>query len=338
MYIKRYSIAAILLIGLVGWYVFAFVTHESMSIDVFGIHLPSLTIALWVIAPLVLLYVFSVFHISFYSMMGNFKLRKYEKDYEKIIDSIVEAYLGKKERNHIFKTDRYRLLGSLVDNTVLFPNQNLSVETTNTKINNVVKLIENIKNGEVVDLKQYGLLSSNAMVIQNERNKYKKGDLKADDILAHQAKYDKVLCNEVYIDYCKKAPLASIEKYKSFMCKESLFLVLGRINAVDFTLEASNEAIISLLKSVTLDKKDYLKVSATLGVGMIPEQRMKLFESIIENNEDATDAYLYTLFDLELLAPADELLENTQPDEYLNFKAYRALKECNKNFNINLFV
>jgi len=39
-----------------------------------------------------------------------------------------------------------------------------------------------------------------------------------------------------------------------------------------------------------------------------------------------------------LLAPADEILENSQDDEYVNFKAYRALKACNKNFNINLFV
>ncbi len=89
---------------------------------------------------------------------------------------------------------------------------------------------------------------------------------------------------------------------------------------------------------VKLDEKELIKASTMLAIGMIPEQRMKLFETISETNEEAMGAYLYTLFDLELLAPADEILDNTQPDEYLRFKAFRALKESNKNFNINLFV
>ena len=71
---------------------------------------------------------------------------------------------------------------------------------------------------------------------------------------------------------------------------------------------------------------------------MIPEQRIKLFETLSENNEEALGAYLFTLFDLEMIAPADELLQGTQPNEYLNFKSYRALKDCGKNFNIELFV
>jgi hypothetical protein len=57
-----------------------------------------------------------------------------------------------------------------------------------------------------------------------------------------------------------------------------------------------------------------------------------------DENDEAMEAYLYTLFDLEMIAPADAILEISQPDEFLNFKAYRALKENNKHFNINLFI
>ena len=96
MYIKRYTIASLILIVLVGWYVYSFVTQDSISIEVFGIYLPSLSIAMWVTVPLILLYIASVFHMSFYSLLGSLKLRKYEKDYEKIVDAIIDAYLGKK--------------------------------------------------------------------------------------------------------------------------------------------------------------------------------------------------------------------------------------------------
>ncbi len=338
MYIKRYTIAAFMFIILTGWYVYAFITQDSMSLDFFGVPLPSLSIALWVAIPMVLLYLASTFHMAFYSLMGSFKLRKYEKDYDKLIDAIIEAYLGKENRNHIFKTSRYKLLGKLVDNTVLFPSQGLTPDTDNEKINNIIKLINDIKNGEVVELKKYSLPSDNALVIQNERNRYKKGDLSAEDILSNANKYDKSLCIEAYTDYVKTAPLYAIEKYKEFLTKEALFIILSRVNADENTLEVSNESLIALFEELDLDKNDYIQISIALASGMVPEQRIKLFETLSEEKEEAMDAYLYTLFDLEMLAPADEILENSQSNEYLNFKSYRALKECNKQFNINLFI
>ncbi len=338
MYIKRYTIAALIFIILAGWYVYAFITQDSMSLDFFGIPLPSLSIALWVVLPMILLYLASVFHMAFYSMLGSFKLRKYEKDYEKLIDAIIEAYLGKENRNHVFKTPRYKLLGELVDNTVLFPSQTLSADTANEKINNVIKLINNIKSGEVVELKKYSLPADNALVIQNERNRYKKGDISAEDILSHANKYDRNLCVEAYTDYVKTAPLYAIEKYKEFLTKEALFIILQRVNASENALEVSNDALLALFEELDLDKNDYIKISTVLAGGMLPEQRIKLFETLSEEKDEAMDAYLYTLFDLEMLAPADEILENSQPNEYLNFKSYRALKECNKHFNINLFI
>ncbi len=338
MYIKRYTLAAFIFIVLTGWYVYAFVTQDSMSLDFFGIPLPSLSIALWIVIPMILLYLASVLHMAFYSMLGSFKLRKYEKDYEKLIDAIIEAYLSKENRNHIFKTPRYKLLGQLVDNTVLFPTQSLSADTPNEKLNNVLKLINDIKNGEVIELKKYSLPPENALVIQNERNRYKKGDISAEDILNHANKYDHSLCIEAYGDYVKTAPLYAIEKYKEFLTKETLFSILQRVNAEENSLEVSNESLITLFNQLELDKDDYIKISTLLANGMVPEQRIKLFETLGEEKEEAMDAYLYTLFDLEMLAPADEILENSQPNEYLNFKSYRALKECNKHFNINLFI
>ena len=93
-----------------------------------------------------------------------------------------------------------------------------------------------------------------------------------------------------------------------------------------------------MYENLNLDSVDNIKISEKLSLGMIPEQRIKLFETLSDSNDEAMDAYLFTLYDLEMMAPADAILEISQSDEYLNFKAYRALKECNKNFNIKLFV
>jgi len=338
MYIKRYTAVAMIFIILVGWYVYAFVTQESISLDLFGIPLPSLSIALWVVVPIFLLYIATILHMSFYSILGSFKLRKYEKDYEKLLDAIMDIYLGKKDKHTSFKTQRYQLLGSLIDNTTFFPNQDLLTNTPDEKINSILKLIEEIKNSKVVDLKKYSLPSSNVLVIQNERNRYKKGDISAEDILSNSAKYDKNLCSEVYVDFVKTSPFNAINKYKVFLTKEALTEILQRINAENFTLNISNDELIDLFEKLDLTAEDYIKASSVLSISMVPEQRMKLFETLSEDREKVMNAYLFTLFDLEMLAPADEILENSQPTEYLKFKSYRALKECNKHFNINLFI
>ena len=338
MYIKRYTITAFIFIILVGWYVYAFITQNSMGVDFFGIPLPSLSIAVWVVMPIVLFYIASVIHMGFYSFLGSLRLRKYEKDYTKLIDSTVDAYLGKEDRQHLFKTPRYELLGLIIDNSVLFANKTLSADVKNEKINSVLKLIEDIKNGNVVELKKYSLPTNNPLVVQNERNKYINGSLSSEEILKNSNKYDVSLCKEAYADFSTIVSLAAIEKYKAFLTKEILFDILARVGAEEKALEVSNEALISLFGSLDLNIKDYFKISTILASGMLPEHRIKLFESLSEENEDAMDAYLFTLFDLEMLSPAEEILDNSGSLEFLNFKAYCALKECKKNYNINLFI
>lgn len=337
MHIKRYTIASFILIALVGWYVSTFVSSESISINILGIELPSLSVALWVTIPLVILYLASLAHFSFYSMMGSFKLRKYEKDYEKVIDSIVDAYLAKENRNHTFKTPRYKLIGSLIDNTTLFPNNIDSLSIEDEKIRTTLELIENIKNGEVVDLKKLSLPVNNFLVLQNNRNKYRNGELSAEDILSHPNDYDEALLKDVYTDFVKTSPVYAIENYKQFMSKEALFEILARVNADENTIEISNDSLIALFEILELDEKDFIEASSILSATMIPEYRIKLFETISDDKEEAMDAYLFTLFDLEMIAPADAILEISQADEFLKFKAYRALKECHQNFNIKLF-
>jgi hypothetical protein len=341
MYIKRYTIAALILIVLVGGYVYSYVTQDSTTLDFFGIPLPSLSIAIWVIVPLLILYLASVFHMAFYSMLGGLKIRKYEKDYDKVLDLIVDAYLGKKDRKHEFKTSPYSLLGRLLDNSTIFPNGEIEFQFDSEKTQKmtaVLNVINDIRAGKVADLKPYNLDAENELVLQNDRNKYKNGELSCEDILSHSTKYAKKLVEEVYVDYVKNASANMIDKYKEFLTKDAFHVILARINAEENTLEMSNEALLNLISNLEFDRDGFIELSQISAENMIPEQRIKLFEMLSLDNEDAMDAYLYTLYDLEMVEPANDILDISQPEEYQNFKAYRALKECNKHFCIKLFI
>ncbi|MBL0707527.1 MAG: hypothetical protein JJW00_00560 [Sulfurimonas sp.] len=338
MQIKRYTIATLLLIGLIVAYIFINVTKETIGLEFFGINLPAMPVAFWVAVALLLLYVASVIHMVFYGMLGNIKLRKYDKDFENIIDAIADAYLNKADRRHLYKTPRYNLLGTIIDHTVLSPTKDLKATTDNKKLDAVITLIEDIDAGKVVDLKKYALKKENPFVVQNERNSYIKGDINAENILKNEEKYSSALLKEVFSKYIKGCSLKTIEKHKELLDKENIYTILKRVNNGEHSLSISNDSLISLLETLDLDSKDFIKMSSVLSNGMLPENRIKLFESLGEKNEIAVEARLYTLFDLEMLPQANEILMNSQSDEYLKFKAYSALKENGKNFSINLFI
>ncbi len=342
MYIKRYSVAAFILMAVVGWYVYAYLTNDTMEINFFGVfELPALSIALLVVVPTFILYLVSVLHMSFYNMLASLKLRKSQKDYEKLFDSITDAYLGKTERKHNFKTAEFELFGKLLDNSVVFPNGDIDLDESDDKTKKLtaaLKAIKDIQSGEVVELKSFSLSTDNPLYTQNQRNMYKNGNLKAEDVLSHPAKYTKELSQEVYKDYIKNATVANIEKYKEFLTKESLLKILSRINADKKGLEMNNESILNLFSTLDLEHDDYMEISKVTSKCMNPDQRIKLFEILSVDKEEAVEAYLYTLFDLEMLDPAYALLEISQPDEYTKFKAYKALRENNQNFNIELFI
>ena len=338
MYLKRYTIASILLMILIGWFVYAFVTQDSYALKFFGLELPAMSIAVLVVTPLVILYIASMLHMGFYSFLSTLNRRKYDKDYERFVDSIVDAFLGKDNRHTVYKTDRYELLGKLLDSSKLMSNGTITPDTPNEKINKVLSVIEELKSGKSVDLKKYSLDQNNDLVKINHANMYKNGDISAEDILSSKTKYNEELCKEVYKDFVKESPLYAIESYSEYLTKESLLTILSRINADEHTLEISNESLMELLSKLELHCNDYIDISKTLSSHMIPEQRIKLFEMLSEKNEEAMDAHLYTLFDLEMIEPAQEILNISQDNEYLNFKSYLDLKKCGKNYHIELFV
>jgi len=337
MYIKRFSIAAFILMGLVGSYFYVSFPNEHLAIDILGVHSATLPIAFWVVLPMVLLYLATITHMLFYSIVGSFKLRKYRVDSETFEDSVKDALLGRIERHNSYKTDRYSLFGKVVDNARLELINEIPA-TGSEKLDETITLVSKINAGEHVDLKKFYLSKANPLVQKNDINAYNAGDIAEEKILNNVNDYSAELVSLAFTNYAKTAPLSQIEKYKAQLTKSVLLKIVARVNADENNLDISIDSLIALFKEVSLQKEDYINLSATLAEHMLPDERIKLFKTLSDEDEVATAAYLYTLFDLEMIAPAEDILENSQHDEFVYFKAYKALKDCHKNFPIELFI
>lgn len=337
MYLKRYTLGTLALMLFVGWYISQFLGYsQSESISFFGIHLPALPIAILVLFPVFVLYVASVVHMFYYSVKGFFKLRNYQKDYDQLVDAIIDALLLK-DKSHSFKTDRYELLGKVIENTSMMPKGELE-ETDNEKIDEVLTVLHDLKEGKTTNLKKFNLDAENPLVLQNQKNLMLNADLSSEDILSKSEKYAKDIVEKAFVNFVAEAPMYAIEKYQDHITKDALFVILARVNSEENTLEVSNESLLALINKLELSKADYLSISKELSIHMIPEQRIQLFQDLADQDEEAQDAYFFTLFDLEMIEKAKECLESVGADDAMKFRAYLALKESGHNFSINLFI
>ncbi len=337
MYIKRYSIAAFILMGLIGAFFYVNFPNEHFSVTVLGITFASLPLAFWIVLVMAVLYIATLIHMFYYSIIGAFQIRRFRKDSENFVDSLKDALLGRISRSNSYKTDRYKLYANVVDNSQLQLIKDIG-PTGDSKLDETIDIIERINGGEFVDLKKLYLAKENPLVQKNDLNAYNAGEISEEKILNDADKYSEKLVALAFTNYAKTAPLEQIDKYKAFLTKEVLFKIVARVNADENILDVSLDYLISLCNEVELTKDGYINLSATLAENMLPDERIQLFKQLSDENEVVMPAYLYTLFDLEMIAPAEEILENSQSDEYVYFKAYKALKDCHKNYSIELFI
>lgn len=337
MYLKRYTLGTLALMLFIGWYISQFLGYnQSESISFFGVHLPALPVAVLVLFPVFVLYVVSVLHMTYYSLKSFFKLRNYQKDYTMLVDMIMDELLNKDHHYH-FKTQPYKLLAKVLENTSMTIDDNIEL-TENEKVNTVLNMLSDIKAGKVVDLKKFNLDTTNPIMVQNQKNRMMNLDLNPEEILSKSEKYSQDIIEKAYINYVAQAPMYAIEKYQEFITKDALFIILARVNSEENTLEVSNESLLDLIERLELKKSDYMSISKELSIHMIPEQRIKLFEELSQKDEEANDAYFYTLLDLEMVEKAKECLDSVGPDDAMKFRAYLDLKESGHNYNINLFT
>lgn len=336
MQLKRYSIASLILMILVATAVYS-IDNGSISFDLLGMHFPNLPVAFWVVVPLVIMYLASLLHMGVYALVGNFKLRRLDKDHEKMIDALRDSLLGVKDRNYVYKSDSYKLMGKLIDNALILPYETLRI-VGNEKIDEALEVMRDVKEKKKVDIKKFHLPATTSIAIQNNLNRFERGEMDADSVLSRPDSYGEIVCAKAYESYVKTASVGAVMKFKHLFTKASLIDFVQRINASENGIQMSNEELASIFSSLKLNNSDWIDLSEAMSKNMLPEQRIRLFEMLSENNDDAMEGYLYTLYDLQMIDTANEILNNTSNNDYLIFKAYRDLKRANKHYDIAIFL
>lgn len=334
MHLKKYTFLSFLLIAAIGGLTF-YQVDARYTLNVFGIPV-NLPIAVWIVLPMVLLYVASLFHMAYYSFVRHLKERKYQKDYKTLVNSVYRAIFHEPKKNY-YKTAEFKNIGAVTDRSNIILNE-FNFDCKEDMLRKAVEYIKDIKRGDYVDIKDIELSPKNPINLKNLENKMNQEPTYSGVILKKCDDFGEDMCKKALKVYITYADILKIKDYAKIFDKEILFEFIKSVKKRKLTLNI-NEMIYILKESkIELNEKDYIDLAREVKTIYHPDERIKLFGLLKNENEKVEAAYIYTLLDLEMVDRAKQELENSQEDEFLNLKAFLELKECGKNYPLKLFI
>ncbi len=334
MGLKKYISFGLILIVAMGIFVYSLEgSYYSLSLAGITVNLP---IAVWVILPAVLLFLVTIFHLIFYGTLGFARMRRIKKDSERFLQNSKNALLGRVVENE-YKTDIFKLPGAILPLLNIDPKRYADHRVYDDGIQDILDVKRKIGEGEVVDLSSFMLKDDNALVLKNHENRLKNDKQYAITILNRCD--DKLLCEKAYLSLASYSTMNDLSKYDVAPTKTFFDILIERINAKENPLELSDDDIVSNIKKLDFDTKDFIKLAKKLKTKLDPDRLLRLFERLSHDfPHEAGESYLYVMFELQMMDNAREFLANSSEDEYTKFKYMLFLKDSGKNFDTELFV
>ena len=333
MGLKKYILFSIIFIAAVGAYVYSF-NGDTYTLTFFGVPL-SLKIAIWVVLPTIILAIATVLHILYYSFKSYLMQRNLQKDYKTYLQ-YVKYHMLDNDIDMKFITKWFEL-PSKVLNHFKFDAKNDAGDIEDEELKDVIETLRKIESGEFVTLKKYKLPEDNYYVKKNILNKLAQDKKESENILQDCKDKDSDICKNAFEVYCTYASYSDI-KNKGFEIDKELFdKLMKRFEDKEDDFKFDVDDLKELLGKFNFDKSEYIKYAKKLKTLLNPEAVLSIYEDLSNDKEEALQAYLYLLFEFQMIDKARELLQSVQSKEANKFKYILELKDCGKSFDIDIF-
>ena len=335
MRLGLYILASIILMAGIGIFVYI-INPNDFSYDLMGIHIV-LPVAVWITIPMLILMLASLVHMMFYGTKNFFKFRKWETDSDSLNNALYWSILNEP------KPQRFNL-PKLKETASILQVSNVKVKGTvdgvSEKLQGALNIINEIDKGHCVDFKEkkleHLLSKDNPIVIKNYINCLKKKDKNfIEKVLQSKDKYSSVVFEKALKQFAKTTDFTKAVKYSKSFNRDSFMILINRV-----TREDDLELSVTLLDEFIVDLNSELKCSDFLYIAnvtkkqLLPDDNLKLFREYDSKYIKAQIAYLYLLFEYEMIEKAGEYLEEHDADEFIRFRALYDLKKEHNKYKI----
>lgn len=331
MGLKKYIISSILLIVIIGGYVFSLDANEY-TIKILDYEL-TLLIAVWAIVPTSILLVFTILHILFYGFRNFLETRAIEKDEENIINLIKDFLLENKSKQK-FKTKVFSDLSSVLMQMNLSSVKDFKSE--NEELNTIVSVINKINEGEYISIKNMKFNPHGNVHKKNILNKINADIDFALEVVKKTNTYSKDDIKCAFTRILEEKSMTTIKKITPAMdLDKDMVLALFQKDKEEADFSIGLEEIKRYAKKSNFTKNDYIDLVKLYKDTFTPDEIIKMSEELSNDEDLALDAYLYILLEFEMLDEVRELLNACADDEYTAFKALIDLKDNGKHYSLD---
>ena len=336
MGIKKYIVASIILIVAITGYVFSIESGDYRVSLLNQTYI--LPVAIWVIAPAIILFTVTMLHMFYYGFKNILTNRSIKKDNENLMTLIDTQLLGTK--THVsFKSDEFKEISDILSQLNI-KIADVDFSSSNKKISKTAEQIINIKAGKYISEKELKLPNDNPLMEKNLKNRIDIDDNFALEIVKKQDNNTAEVFKYAFLKVVENKSMTTIKKTLDTITLDSDMLIslIKKDSNEKNEFSLDNTTLIRLIKNVDLTNKDLIQIAREYKNSMSPEQLMKLFEDLITDNEKLTESYLYVLSEYEMIDDIREILVNSQKNEFAIYKAYLDLRDAGKHYSLDTFV
>jgi hypothetical protein len=330
MKLGLYTFAALTLMALVGAFVYT-LELGTYRLDLLNISLP---ITVWVILPALLLFIFTVGHMMFYGMKNYFQIKKWKRDTETLEDALYWSLVNEPKEQK-YAIPEVKSSASLLSKASLMVSDN--IESLTPRLAKVVNIIQKIKNGEYIDLKEEKMSKvfneGNPILIKNRLNRLESDDKFVEDVMKSSSNYSEAVQYEALKIFAAKTNFEKARKYSKVFDVENFLVLLNRVTPED-DLMLTKDVLTTFVEDLKLSCADFIKIAEVTKKYFKPDENLALFNSYQKENDKAQNAYLYLLFEYELLDQVDAYLEEHEENEFVKFRALAELKRQNAKYKL----
>ena len=334
MKLGLYTFAALVFILAIGAFVYT-LELGVYRLDILNMSLP---VTIWVVLPMILLFLFTVAHMLFYGLRNYFKLKKWHKDTNTLEDALYWSLVNEP------KEQKYAM-NEVGSSALLLAKSTLSVsdnvEGLSPRLAKVVNIIQKIKNGEYVDLKVEKMTKvfndGNPILIQNRLNCLEADEKFVESVMRANTNYSKVVQKEALEIFARKSDFEQARKYTKVFDVKNFLVMLNRVTSED-NLQLNKETLSMFIEDLKLSCADFIKIAEVTKKYFKPDENLELFNKYQKENDKAQNAYLYLLFEYELTEQVDRFLDEEDANKFMKFRAFHQLKGQNSRYKLEDIV
>jgi len=330
MKLGLYTFAALTLILLIGAFLYT-LELGSYRLDILNITLP---ISIWVMLPALTLFLFTVAHMLFYGVRNYFQIKKWKRDTETLEDALYWSLVNepKEQKYTMNQMSQYAVLLGKSSLNVLD-----NVDGLSPRLSKVVNIIQKIKNGEYIDLKEVKMTkvfgSGNPILVKNRLNRLESDEKFVEGVMRATSDYSAEVQKEALEIFASKADFEQARKYTKVFDVKNFSHMLNRVNSED-NLKLNKEILTDFIENLNLSCADFISIAQVTKKYFKPDENLSLFKTYQKKNDKAQNAYLYLLFEYELLDQVAAFLEEQEENEFMKFRALYQLKRQNSKYKL----